>query len=68
MVGGREHELFLYADYILVLSQDPATSVLLETIKSYFKVSGYCINWYKSEAMPVSQSCSDDQLSAFSFE
>ena len=54
--GGREHKLFLYADNILVLSWDPTSSVsvLLEIIEAYSKVSGYCINWHKSEAMPVS--------------
>lgn len=66
MGGGREHKLFLYADDILVLSQEPANSisVLLEIIEVYSKVSGYKINWHKSEAMPVSQSCSPN-LSAF---
>ena len=68
--GGREHKLFLYADDILVLSQDPArsVSVLLEIIEAYSKVSGYCINWHKSEAMPISQTCSCSQLSAFNFK
>ncbi len=53
----------------MVLSQDPANSVsvLLETIEAYSKVSGYCINWHKSEAMPVSQTCSHNQLSAFNW-
>ena len=68
--GGREHKLFLYADNILVLSWDPTSSVsvLLEIIEAYSKVSGYCINWHKSEAMPVSQSCSCSQLSAFNLK
>lgn len=67
--GGREHKLFLHADHILLPSRDPASSVsvLLETTEAYFKVSSYCINWHKSEAMPVSQTCSHDQLSAFNF-
>lgn len=69
-VGGREHKLFLYADDILALCQDPANSVthLLETIKTYSKVSGYCINWHKSEAMPDSQTCSSNLLNAFKFK
>lgn len=68
--GGREHKLFLYADNILVLSWDPTSSVsvLQEIIEAYSKVSGYCINWHKSEAMPVSQSCSCSQPSAFNLK
>lgn len=68
--GGREHKLFLYADDILALCQDPASSVaqLLETIKTYSKISGYCINWHKSEAMPVSLVCSPTLLNSFNFK
>lgn len=67
--GGREHKLFPNADHILVLSRDPASavSVLLETTEAYSKVSSYCIKWHKSEAMPVSQTSSHDQPSAFNF-
>lgn len=68
--GGREHKLFLYADDILVISLDPTNSMsaLLETIEIYSKVSEYCINWHKSEAMPVSQARSHNYLSAFNFK
>uniref|UniRef100_A0A3P8RWJ4 Reverse transcriptase domain-containing protein n=1 Tax=Amphiprion percula TaxID=161767 RepID=A0A3P8RWJ4_AMPPE len=67
--GGREHKLFLYADDILVLSKDPANSIttLLEVIDEYSMYSGYKINWQKSEAMPVSQSCSHGSVSGFNF-
>lgn len=60
--GGREHKLFLYADDILLLSQDPTNSIkaFLEVMEVYSKVSGYCIHWHKSEAMPVSQTCSQN--------
>lgn len=70
IAGGREHKLFLYADDILALCQDPANSItqLLEIIKTYSKVSGYCINWHKSEAMPVSQTCSQNLISTFNFK
>lgn len=68
--GGREHKLFLYADDILALCQDPdnSTTQLLETIETYSKVSGYCINWHKSEAMPISQTCSPNLLNTFNFK
>lgn len=68
--GGREHKLFLYADDILVLSQDPANSIsnLLDVIDKYSMFSGYKINWHKSEAMPVSHTCSRGLLSGFNFK
>lgn len=65
--GGREHKLFLYADDILVISQDPTNSIttLLEVIDNYSLLSGYKINWHKSEAMPVSQACTHNVLTGF---
>lgn len=68
--GGREHKLFLYADDILVLSKDPANSIttLLDVIDNYSMFSGYKINWQKSEAMPVSQSCIRNFMSGFNFK
>uniref|UniRef100_A0A3P9I561 Reverse transcriptase domain-containing protein n=1 Tax=Oryzias latipes TaxID=8090 RepID=A0A3P9I561_ORYLA len=67
--GDRDHKLFLYADDILILSQDPANSIptLLEVMNEYSKLSGYKINWHKSEAMPVSQTCTPSLLSGFNF-
>lgn len=68
--GDREHELFLYADDILVLCQDPVSSgtFLLQNIEEYSTFSGYCINWHKSEAMPISQSCLQNHLATFNFK
>ena len=53
--GGKENKLLLYADDILALVKDPLKSIpqLMDTIQSYSKLSGYKINWTKSEAMPI---------------
>lgn len=44
--GGREHKLFLYADDILWLSTNPASSapILLGLFETYSEISGYKIN------------------------
>lgn len=57
--GGREHKLFLYADDILWLSVNPVSSApkLLEIMGTFSEISGYKINWHKSEVMPVSRTC-----------
>lgn len=60
--GGKEHKLLLYADNILKLIKDPLNSIphLMNTIQSYSKLSGYKINWTKSEAMPISGLCNSN--------
>lgn len=44
-----------------------SVSVLLEVTEAYSKASGYKMNWHKSEAMPVSQTCSPNLVSALNF-
>lgn len=68
--GGREHKLFMYADDILAVIADPASSlpVLLECINKYSKLSGYKINWHKSEAMPISNTCHSSSVKSFNFK
>lgn len=65
----EEHKMFLYADDILLLIRDPSTSVpeVLSTIEHFSRLSGYLINWQKSEAMPVSKNCFQTHLSQFQF-
>ena len=67
--GGREHKLMLYADDILLLIKDPVHSLppLMDTIQTYSELSGYKINWSKSEAMPISTSCHSNAVSQFGF-
>lgn len=48
-VGNTHHKLLLYADDMLVLFTQPPT--LLDCIGELTPLSGYRINWDKSEAM-----------------
>ena len=53
----QEHHLSLYADDILLFISRPETSIpaLLTLISSIGKLSGFSVNWDKSELMPVSK-------------
>ena len=68
--GGKENKLFLYADDILWLSVDPDSSapILLDTIEKFSYISGYKINWHKSEVMLVSRGCHPAAVSALRFK
>uniref|UniRef100_A0A3B4X097 Reverse transcriptase domain-containing protein n=1 Tax=Seriola lalandi dorsalis TaxID=1841481 RepID=A0A3B4X097_SERLL len=53
--GTSEHKLSLYADDLLLYISDPYTSVppLLKCLKEYSAVSGYKLNYTKSEILPL---------------
>uniref|UniRef100_A0A3P8RWR8 Reverse transcriptase domain-containing protein n=1 Tax=Amphiprion percula TaxID=161767 RepID=A0A3P8RWR8_AMPPE len=57
--GQVEHKLLLYADDILLVSTNPEVAVphMLSVIGSFATISGYKVNWGKSEAMPLSKGC-----------
>lgn len=67
--GGAEHKLMLYADDILFLTSDPHNSLpaLMNTIDIYSTLSGYQINWTKSEGMPISKHCHPHMLTQYNF-
>ena len=69
MAGGQMHKMFLYADDILLILSDPASSIpgVMDIIENFSKMSGYKINWQKSEVMPVSVGCSIADIGAFPF-
>uniref|UniRef100_A0A8C6U0A8 Reverse transcriptase domain-containing protein n=1 Tax=Neogobius melanostomus TaxID=47308 RepID=A0A8C6U0A8_9GOBI len=54
--GQEEHKIFLYADDLLLVTSNPTTTIPLITslIDNFSKISGYRINWAKSEVMPIS--------------
>ena len=58
-MGHEVHKLFLYADDILLITSNPNTAVskISSIIDMFSEISGYTINWTKSEAMPISKIC-----------
>lgn len=58
-MGHEVHKLFLYADDILLITSNPNTAVskISSIIDMFSDISGYTINWTKSEAMPISKIC-----------
>lgn len=68
--GEEEHKMFLYADDILLLIKDPIMSIpnVLSIVESFSKISGYVINWQKSQGMPISKGCNQSLISKFGFK
>lgn len=51
-----QHKVSLYADDVLIFLNSPTHSIpkLITLISQYVSISGYKINFSKSEAMPLS--------------
>lgn len=60
----------MYADDILLISSNPETAVpvISSIIDSFSEISGYTINWSKSEAMPISKLCPPAIRSSWQFK
>lgn len=54
-LGGVDHKISLYADDVALFVSDPEQSILhlLQLINSFGEVSGYTINWQKSELISI---------------
>ena len=66
LAGGREHRLFMYMDYILLLLSNSASSI--PGVVDIFEISGYKTKWQKSEVMPVFMGFSPAVTGAFTFK
>lgn len=55
MIGTTQHKILLYADDILLALTDPSNSipVLISCVKEFGQISGYKVNFTKSEIMPL---------------
>lgn len=55
LIGAKQHKILLYADDILLTLTDPDKSIpaLTDCIKEFGQISGYKVNFEKSEIMPL---------------
>lgn len=69
-LGNAESLISLYADDLLLCLTDPVVSVpkIIDYIDTFSKLSGYSINWSKSEFMPLTNNLSDTFLSSIPFK
>ena len=68
--GGSEHKLSLYADDLLLYVSDPARSipVVLSVLKEFGQISGYKLNFQKSELMPINSAALTYPFSSLPFK
>lgn len=69
-INGVEHKISLYADDIAIFISDPESSIphLLDLINAFGTVSGYTINWQKSDIMTIAADLDSDFVSSTQFK
>uniref|UniRef100_H3AWW0 Reverse transcriptase domain-containing protein n=1 Tax=Latimeria chalumnae TaxID=7897 RepID=H3AWW0_LATCH len=69
-IGYIDNKICFYADDILLLAQNPLCSipVLLIIVEEFGGISGFKVNWTKSEVMPLNNHCSVRYLQQFPFD
>ena len=69
-IGESAHKIMLYADDILIFVSQPLRSLpaLFGIIESFSKLSGYKVNWGKSEALPLTSYCPKTLFQANRFQ
>lgn len=68
--GDLAHKLSLYADDLLLFVSDPDRSIpcVLDLLKEFGLVSGYKLNFHKSELLPINSAAKAYQLSKLPFK
>lgn len=68
-MSGLENKILIFADDVLVLLSEPKNSIppLLDLVNSFSEISGYRVNWDKSEVMPLSDLCTENDFRAWKF-
>ena len=69
-IKGQEHHLSLYVDDILLYVSNPKESILsfMEVFNHFDSLSGFQINWDKSELMPVHLNHNSTMLNSVPFK
>lgn len=68
-MSGLENKILIFADDVLVLLSEPKKSIppLLDLVNSFSEISGYRVNWDKSEVMPLSDLCTEKDFHTWKF-
>lgn len=68
-IGHKEHKIALYADDILVFLSSPQLSIsaIMDIFNEFSNISGYKLNFSKSEAMPLGALNTTDVRENFPF-
>ena len=69
-MGSTDQKLLLFADDLLVILSQPEESVpsLLDLVDRFSEISGYKVNWGKSEVMPLSRHCHKEDFQKWKFQ